>query len=310
MANKYHTEYPLATILLSSYNRPRLIRDAIESVLAQTWPNIQLIIADDYSNAETHDVIDQYAMKWAHVVYPPTEPTDQERQFGSRCAICINAATKYAKGDFLVYLPDDDFLLPTGIESRARYLIEHPEVNVVFGRIEACKSELPVPGFHWLGDPMTLGSTYTLNNDHIHDRKGFWSADPVVRAANRIDHNMFMVRRVPGLPAWPEYPTQEWFRLCPTCGKSPDEMRRTAGVTPRETRAGVMPWHYEPWASSAEGCRAAFCCSTGETFDCPDAGFLFRCESAGLGPFYSVPDVVAVKRYTKYGHRSDPLRRE
>lgn len=311
---------PLVTVLLNSYNRPRLIRDALDSILAQTWPNIQLIICDDYSNAETLAVIESYRSclqdwpeKPAHyrgwckceegmfgVVKPPKEPTSHERQYGQRCSVCINAGMRYATGDFVCFLPDDDFLTPRSIELRAQYLVNNPEVNAVYGRLEACHASKPVPEIHWMGpstawvakDGYGVGqfgmiSNYTFGTGTgfpcVHDRYGFWSAEPIARAANKVDHGMMMVRRVPNLPEWPEY--------------------RTAilDLTPEGDDVYEIPASDEVILSGGSTCT---------DLDCPDAGFFFRCELAGLGPFHSVDEVVVVKRYHEMHHRTDPSRRE
>lgn len=280
----------LVSIILSSYNRPALIRNAIDSVLAQTWPRIQLLVADDYSNEGTLAVIDEYAQastpsRTVTLVQPASAPTAHDRQFGQRCSVCINAAMHLAQGGYVCFLPDDDMLTRKSIEVRARYLMDHPDVTVVYGRLESCVAEYPVPGMHWLGMPIvgdvmsfpqgTFGGTGCT-----HDRTGFWNTEPVGRIANKADHGMVMVRRLPNVPDWPETRTAEWV---------------DRSGAKRECVDGECP----------EG-RIRM----GERFDCDDAAWYFRLEICGLGPFHSVPDVVVVKRYTNFGHRTDPRRRE
>ena len=297
---------PLVTIIISSYNRPKLIRDALDSILGQTWPNIQLIVADDFSDQKTRSVIADCGVlaskKWArfNFVQPPTEPTDHDRQFGQRCAIGINAAMKYAVGDFVAFLPDDDYFPANSIEVRARYLIEHPDVNVVYGRLEAChviNGYLPRHSYesadltsecdfhHWIDMPEGYRKPTTIACHH--DRNGFWSADPVAQIANRCDHGQVMVRRVPNLPQWPEVRTQE--------------------VVTKAGQRTESCWDGAKYVDlSINGAPA----SISEAFDCDDAGYFYRLEMAGLGPFHSVPDVVVVKRYHELHHRTDPSKRE
>ncbi len=302
---------PFVTVIVSSYNRPTLIRDALDSILAQTWPNIQVIIADDFSDERMDEVLDKYG-KHFDLVYPSREPSLHERQYGQRCSVCINAAMPYATGDFVCFLPDDDFLTPRSIEVRAQYLIDHPDVNAVYGRLEACKSEVPHAGLHWLpahvpdclivasgcGNAnfkaersVSEGLWASSQKDKVrcwHDRYGFWSAEPIVRAANKLDHSMPMCRRwwcdfwgePHTLPIWPEQASVEVV-----CGDGHSE----ESITTRRLAGNER---------------------IGERFDCPDAGFFFRCELAGLGPFHSVDEVVVVKRYHALHHRTDPSRRE
>jgi hypothetical protein len=311
---------PLVSVVLSSYNRPTLIRDALDSILAQTWPNIEVIVADDWSDHAVHDVLAEYGSCFTEgrsllCVQPGPPPTPEERQHGQRCAICINTAMACVHGDFVVYLPDDDFLTLGSIEVRVRYLIEHPEVNVVYGRLESCKSPMPAMGLHSLPEGIDCGefgvrpslpSFLQGAGKCKHDRNSFYSAEPVARIANRCDHGMPMVRRVPNMlehtgpdgfiygglaglpmsiPQWPETRTREIFRY-----EEHGRIRQLEEIDDAPFSESWLP---------------------GERFDCPDAGWFYRLELAGLGPFHSVPDVVVVKRYGHpYGHRSDPSRRE
>ena len=246
---------PTVTVIVSSYNRPRLIRDALDSIVNQDGVTIEVIVADDHSNAETQRVLGQYNVC---VVQPPGPPADaSERQHGQRCAVAINAALPSARGKYLAFLPDDDFLLPGSLACRAKFLDEHPRARVVYGRLESCKAVGVVPraGIHSDWGKRFVGPRESHACDH--DRSSFFDSEPIARAANRVDHGMIMVRRLPHLPEWPEAPV-----------------------------------------------------TTPEVCDCPDAGWLLRLELRGWGPFFSVPDFVAVKRYHGFGHRTDPGQRE
>ena len=293
---------PRCSIVISSYNRPRLIRDALDSVFEQEGVELQVIVADDWSDARVHDVLMEYDGRAQRaglrfgVVRPPSAPTMEERQRVGRCAICINAALRHATGDFLAFLPDDDWLVPGSLAVRANYLVAHPEVNAVYGRMEACKvAARYAPWRHggigdlcaayYLGVRMPEGYTKPIQVACEHDRDGFWSAEPIERIANRADHSMLMVRRRAPLPPWPEYPTGAHRIDPPLRAKALNTA--DAALCEVEDRDLADDW-----------------------FDCPDAGWFFRLDLAGYGPFHSVPDVVVVKRFHAHGHLSDPTVRE
>ena len=135
---------PFVSVVVSSYNRPRLIRDAIDSILEQEgMDGLEIIVADDWSDAGTLRVLSEYTQRAANagvklwvIAVGSAPPTNQERQFGGRCAMGINAAAfhvphHHAGGQFLAYLPDDDWLPQGSLASRAQYLIDHPEVELV-----------------------------------------------------------------------------------------------------------------------------------------------------------------------------------
>lgn len=294
---------PKVSLIVSSFNRPRLIRDALDSAFDQGGIDLNLVVADDWSDEEVYRVLTDYELDADrreidfHVVRPGTEPpTMAERQYGQRCAVAINAALRVATGEFVAFVCDDDWLSgPDSLACRARFLVEHPEANVVYGRVEACTllGGAVRQGRH----AMMLGAARIRFGDGgdesytcEHNREGFWSAEPVVRIANKADHNMVMVRRVEKLPEWPMSVTTEMLELGRAVGEhhaNPPQLRIYPDLTCGHNQF-----------------------EKGESFDCPDAGWFYRLELAGLGPFYSVPDVVVVKRYTRNGHRTDPAVRE
>lgn len=207
----------LVSVIVSSYQRPALVRDALDSILDQDWPSVQCIVADDHSNAETLDSIETYAdrffAKWGitlQLVQPADEPEPQERRWGFRCAHAINAALPHVRGDYLTLLPDDDYLVThDSLGARARFLDEHADVNVVYGRLESCTTRVgkPRPGRH-------RGSRPHLCQ---HDVNSWWEKEPVARIANKADHSMPLVRMRDPMPAWPEMEMEfhnEVFR-CP-----------------------------------------------------------------------------------------------
>lgn len=311
-------DLPKVSVILSSYNRPKLIRDAVESVLEQEGVAIELLIADDWSDPALLESLSDVAGPWrggmadnriwsydrCTVVRPPGPPPTQgtrHRSGGGRCAVAINVAMRHATGEFVAFLPDDDFLVPGSLASRARFLVEHPEAIAVYGQLEACHPfhGTAQPGRHmlayWTNGPMLQCG----DRDCLHNRDGFWSAEPITRAANKVDHGQMMVRRLSVLPQgtlilayWPEYPTAEYISRDQRCGFVLNGQCVGEGHSPLTPQESLM----------ATAVR--------ERFDCPDAGWFFRLEYAGLGPFYSVPDVVVVKRYHTHGHRTDPAVRE
>lgn len=119
---------PLVSIIIPSYNHARYIGNAIESVLAQTYPNIELIVVDDGSKDNSHDVIRSYAEKDPRIVAILNEQNRGQ-------SYVFNRALEVAKGEFVSLLPSDDWYLPRKTEAQvAKFLASPDSVGVVYCR--------------------------------------------------------------------------------------------------------------------------------------------------------------------------------
>lgn len=147
---------PDVAVLLTAYNRPKLVQDAIASVLEQDCDRARLIILDDGSNNETRVAISK-AVDGSGWVYrddiaggivvessykPVTWWRGPDRSMAERRAsipysVTINIGLNYLLHDtdkYICYLVDDDMLYPESVRGRAEYLDAHPDVHVVYGR--------------------------------------------------------------------------------------------------------------------------------------------------------------------------------
>jgi len=96
---------PLVSILITSYNREKYVVEAIESVLASTYANWELIIVDDCSTDKTVSIIKEYELKDERIkVYINEENLGD---YPNR-----NRAASLARGKYLKYLDSDDVLYP------------------------------------------------------------------------------------------------------------------------------------------------------------------------------------------------------
>lgn len=116
---------PLVSIVIPAFN-PRFFSQALESSLAQTYENVEIVICDDSSSAEIQRIVESFADP-AHTVRYLRNP----KRLGLQKNVlrCV----KEARGEFIKVLCDDDRLFAPSIELQARVLIDHPEVNLVCG---------------------------------------------------------------------------------------------------------------------------------------------------------------------------------
>lgn len=102
----------LVSLVVPSYNRAHLLKDAIESTLKQTYPHWEMIIVDDKSTDNTAEVAQSYAAKDPRVKYflNPEKGVSSARNFGIRAA----------QGQYVAFLDDDDISLPHRFESQLK----------------------------------------------------------------------------------------------------------------------------------------------------------------------------------------------
>ena len=133
---------PLVSILIPCYNAERWIAQSIESALAQTWVQKEIVVVDDGSTDRSLDVIRQYEGR----IHWETSPNQ-----GGNAA--RNRLLELARGEWLQYLDADDYLLPAKVARQIEFAREHPDCDVIYGpvaweRIEngtlLC-AEFPIP---------------------------------------------------------------------------------------------------------------------------------------------------------------------
>jgi len=102
---------PLVSVIITAYNRQVWVRDAIESVLNQTYKNIELILVDNGSTDSTAEVLKEYASKhsFIKVICNGTN---------IRPTLSAMNGLKAATGDYISWLCDDDFYLPEKIKTQ------------------------------------------------------------------------------------------------------------------------------------------------------------------------------------------------
>ena len=107
-----HMQKYLVSIIMPTYNRRQIIKDAIDSCLEQTYENIELIICDDHSTDGTYEYICERMKEDSRIKYCVTP----EGKKGANAA--RNTAIQIAKGKYIIFLDSDDYLLKDSIEIR------------------------------------------------------------------------------------------------------------------------------------------------------------------------------------------------
>lgn len=106
------------SIISPSYNCAQYIEDTIQSVLAQTYNNWELLIQDDCSTDNTKEVVERYALIDPRIKY---ECNSQN----SGAAITRNNALCRAQGKWIAFLDSDDLWYPEKLEKQVKFMVEN-----------------------------------------------------------------------------------------------------------------------------------------------------------------------------------------
>jgi glycosyltransferase involved in cell wall biosynthesis len=118
-------QFPLVSVLITSYNREQYIAEAIQSVLSQVYKNFELIIVDDCSSDRTVEIIKSYEHIDTRIKVFVNE--NNLGQFANR-----NLAASYATGKYIKYVDSDDIIYPSTLKYMVDAMENHPEVGMGF----------------------------------------------------------------------------------------------------------------------------------------------------------------------------------
>jgi glycosyltransferase involved in cell wall biosynthesis len=116
---------PLVSTIIPVFNRPGMLAEAVDSVLAQTYRPIEIVIVDDGSTDETPRVIEELAAR-----HPEVRGI---RRANGGPGVAREAGRGEARGEFIQYLDSDDLLMPRKFEVQVRAFEKQPECGVAYG---------------------------------------------------------------------------------------------------------------------------------------------------------------------------------
>ena len=110
------------SIITPSYNQGRFIRQTIDSVLSQNYPDLEYIVCDGGSHDETVSILKSYGtrIKWV-----------SEKDRGQTDA--INKGLRMTTGDIIAYINSDDYYLPETLKKIAEFFKKNPKAQWVTG---------------------------------------------------------------------------------------------------------------------------------------------------------------------------------
>lgn len=132
---------PLVSVICISFNHAAYVREALDSVVGQTYPSVELVVVDDASTDNSREIITAWMAQHPGVRFISMPEN------GGNCK-AFNTAFRETTGQYVIDLSADDILMPGRVERGVTFLEAHPEVGVQFTdaeRIDATGRHL---GYH------------------------------------------------------------------------------------------------------------------------------------------------------------------
>ena len=153
---------PRVSIVISTYNRAHCLGKAIESALDQALPVAEVLIIDDGSTDDTEAVAASFNSDKLCYLKKENGGLSDARNHG----------VKEAKGDYIIWLDDDDLLLPHTHEAYIATLSKDPDIDIVYGDYQVIDAE--------------NNEQYVLNYDEFYRNNAFFISR--LLSGNRIPH--------------------------------------------------------------------------------------------------------------------------
>ena len=183
----------LVSIVLPVYNGEKYLRESMDSILAQTWQEWELICVDDCSTDSTPEILREYAARDSRIRVIRNERNQKLPR-------SLNIGFAEAKGEFLTWTSDDNAYLPEALRVMHETLMKHEEVPMVVGDMELMDSQ---------GNFYGIRETYEKEKMYLNNCVGacFMYRHTVMEQIGEYDTSCFLVE---------DY--DYWMRIQKFCG--------------------------------------------------------------------------------------------
>lgn len=132
MTSTSDSSQPLVSVIIASYNHAPYIEASIESVLQQSYPNLELLVVDDGSRDDSVARIE--ALQKVHGF-------DFRVQANKGLSRTLNETIERARGSLIAPFGSDDIMLPQRIATQVAYMADKPEVGICAGAIQTIDAD-------------------------------------------------------------------------------------------------------------------------------------------------------------------------
>jgi glycosyltransferase involved in cell wall biosynthesis len=143
---------PRVSVIIPTYNRGEMLVEAIDSVLAQTFTDFEVIVIDDGSKDQTAKLVEPYLDRITYRV-----------QQNGGVAAARNHGIRLARAEYICFLDSDDKWKPEKLAKQVAIADAHPEYGLIATEIDGFNDTGPVAG-------RSKASMYKIRNGHVLDQ--------------------------------------------------------------------------------------------------------------------------------------------
>ncbi len=134
---------PLVSIVVMTYQQVAFLKPCIESILSQTYKNIEIIIADDGSTDQSPELIRSFAAGNSNII-PILSPVNKG------VSINLNLGMDQCKGKYICIIAGDDVMYPSKIEKQVAFLETNAEYEMCYHNVDVYDEDTKTILYKWL----------------------------------------------------------------------------------------------------------------------------------------------------------------
>jgi glycosyltransferase involved in cell wall biosynthesis len=183
---------PKVSILVPTFNRSKFLKKAIDSILAQSFLDFEIIVTDNCSTDDTPEMMGAYNDPRVLYIRNSTNIGMSNNH---------NRALRIAVGEYLYLFSDDDIMLPNNLHLKVEILDSYPSVGLVHSNINVINEhDVIIAAQHWLAETPRLAGIWQIVNSSplmprqkcleiLYDQWNFISMPSVMLRKSIIDEN-------------------------------------------------------------------------------------------------------------------------
>ena len=153
---------PLISVIIPVYNVELYVKKAINSILNQTYSNLQIIIIDDCSTDRTYEIVQNISKLDSRVLI-------LRNKINSKIVKTLNYGLEYARGEYIARMDGDDICSADRIEKQYSFLINNPEYSLVGNHVYTInENDEKIGHVKFPTDFLTIKKTIKLTSPVLH----------------------------------------------------------------------------------------------------------------------------------------------